>query len=57
MPALLNDRIHRQMDMLARHRYELHRAIRYNGTDLATLVARQEAELEELIATWEAEEK
>ena len=55
MVALVNDRIHRQMDMLARHRYELYRAIKGNGTDLAVLVAVQEGELEEMISAWERE--
>jgi hypothetical protein len=55
MSALVNDKIHRQMYLLMKHREELYRAIRYNGTDLAALVARQEAELAEMISKWEEE--
>jgi hypothetical protein len=55
MPALLNDKIHRQMDMLMRHRGELYRAILGNGTDLSALVRRQEDELREMIELWECE--
>jgi hypothetical protein len=53
MSLLVNDKIHRQMDMLMRHRDELYRAILGNGTDLSALVRRQEEELQFLIDMWE----